>query len=344
MENYIEAINIEKVEDKGFAVIAKQEIKSGTLVLKGTFKVTCYLDEKPIPVYPWPKPYHGNDWFDYSTLLQFFNHSCAPNAEFLANIKGEYEIISTSKIKIGEEICIDYLNDPNFNKSTKLQSVKSRREFYSNMGFFDSCFCDLCQNEEITNNDCKWTYDKIDELEEESNKLSKELTQEIPKMPKNSQDMVDIIENRFKGIQKMVSIKKQMYNIFKNQKMGKLFLLSIINDGYRLGMLGYNLAKKFLFSAGPNVLRMKFFKEECEKFAKVGEQICKTFRHSEISGYATSWAEWKKRHEDFEAFFQSVHGIVEPISCSHHEDQSHVGVSLSGKEFTELMGWKSDGQ
>merc|ERR1712072_651064 len=228
------------------------------------------------------------------------------------------------KIKIGEEICIDYLNDPKFNKS-----VKSRREFYSNMGFFDSCFCDLCQNEEITNNDCKWTYDKIDELEEESNKLSKELTQEIPKMPKNSQDMVDIM--------------KQMYNIFKNQKMGKLFLLSIINDGYRLGMLGYNLAKKFLFSA-VNVLRMKFFKEECEKFAKVGEQICKTFRHSEISGYATSWAEWKKRHEDFEAFFQSVHGIVEPISCSHHEDQSHVGVSLSGKEFTELMGWKSDGQ
>ena len=77
---------------------------------------------------------------------------------------------------------------------------------------------------------------------------------------------------------------------------------------------------------------------------RIWEQICKTFRHSEISGYATSWAEWKKRHEDFEAFFQSVHGIVEPISCSHHEDQSHVGVSLSGKEFAELMGWKSDGQ
>jgi len=90
MENYIEAINIEKVEDKGFAVIAKQEIKSGTLVLKGTFKVTCYLDEKPIPVYPWPK----HSFNDHSAPLQFFNHSCAPNAEFLANIKASKPIFT----------------------------------------------------------------------------------------------------------------------------------------------------------------------------------------------------------------------------------------------------------
>ena len=97
------------------------------------------------------------------------NHSCGPNSQHFKNAEDEMEIRATSKILKGQEITISYTN--------ALENFKERREFCHKMGFV--CSCELCQDEEINNDD--EIYQKFQNLKEEAEKSYSNFDHDVPK-------------------------------------------------------------------------------------------------------------------------------------------------------------------
>jgi predicted CopG family antitoxin len=86
------------------------------------------------------------------------NHSCGPNSQHFTNDEGEMEIRATSKILEGQEITISYID--------AMKNFKERRECCHKFGFV--CSCELCQEEEIKNDD--EIYQKFQNLKDEAEK------------------------------------------------------------------------------------------------------------------------------------------------------------------------------
>ena len=171
-----------------------------------------------------------------------FNHSCSPNSEVSEySHSGEQQIRATSKIKKGEEICINYI----LVMKNKKERQDHLKEFW---GFI--CSCERCQDEEVTNDDK--TYKKFQKLQEEAEEYVKNLV-----------TMENNISNRLDLFEKAISCIRQMYILAENKKAPKCFIMNFITkEWFDLEVNRYRFAKILVSDAGKKefVGKMEYFK------------------------------------------------------------------------------------
>ena len=179
------------------------------------------------------------------------------------------EVRATEKILEGQEITISYHHT--------MKNVKERQKFCQKFGFI--CTCELCQDEEIKNDD--ETYEKFQNLEEES---------------KNAFAKFNSIGNNLDQIEKALACQKQMFNLAKNKKAPKSFMLKIIDRAFFYASCGHDWAIIWSYKK-EFVGKMEV---ECEKLSKIGLQIAKMVGGQE--NFVTK--EWKERNQDFKKWYK----------------------------------------
>ena len=207
------------------------------------------------------------------------NHSCGPNSQHFKNNEGEMEIRATSKILEGQEITINYISS--------LENFKERQEFCLNLGFV--CSCEVCQDEEITNDD--EIYQKFQNLKDEAEKLFSNVTKDPPN-PRVPSSFV----KTFDQIEKALTCQKQMYNLAKTKSAPKSFILNLIDRAFIYASCGY--ASAIMLSYKKEFIGK--MEVECEKLSKIGLQIAKM-----VGGQENSVTkEWKERNQDFQNWYK----------------------------------------
>ena len=207
------------------------------------------------------------------------NHSCGPNSQHFKNNEGEMEIRATSNILEGQEITISYISS--------LENFKERQEFCLNLGFV--CSCEVCQNEEINNDD--EIYQKFQNLKDEAEKLFSNVTKDPPN-PRVPSSFV----KTFDQIEKALTCQKQMYNLAKNKRAPKSFILNLIDRAFIYASCGY--ASAIMLSYKKEFIGK--MEVECEKLSKIGLQIAKM-----VGGQENSVTkEWKERNQDFQNWYK----------------------------------------
>ena len=220
----------------------------------------------------------GDGFGEICIKISRINHSCCSNSDYFTNDDGEMEIRATSKILEGQEITINYAG------TNDMRKLKERRHGFQIYGFV--CFCDLCQNEEI-NNDNE-TYDKFQNLKKEA----EEIFSNFMSLAKQDSHL-----EQYDKLVKAIACQKEMYNLAKKKKAPKLFILRhIIEKAFMQGVTGYEFASLDFSCFQKNYDKMEYFKSECEKLSMVGYQIAKMCYGRE----GKMAKEWKERNQDFE--------------------------------------------
>ena len=142
-----------------------------------------------------------------------------------------------------------------------------------------ACSCELCQDEEINNDD--ETYEKFQ-------KLKVEAENDYGIFDDKNLFCYDLFE-------KAISGQKQMYNLAKKKKAQKLFIQEILWNAFTYGFSGYELA-----ISQKNCDKMEYFKRECEKLSEVGYKIAKMCLGQECP----LTKEWKERNQDFKEWYK----------------------------------------
>ena len=220
----------------------------------------------------------GDGFGEICIKISRINHSCCSNSDYFTNDDGEMEIRATSKILEGQEITINYAG------TNDMRKLKERRHGFQIYGFV--CSCDLCQNEEI-NNDNE-TYDKFQNLKKEA----EEIFSNFMSLAKQDSHL-----EQYDKLVKAIACQKEMYNLAKKKKAPKLFILQhIIDKAVIIGAAGYGYSSIDFNFCGENYDKMEYFKSECEKLSMVGYQIAKMCYGRE----GKMAKEWKERNQDFE--------------------------------------------
>ena len=207
------------------------------------------------------------------------NHSCIPNSHRYEEEgeMGKSKVRATEKILKGQEITIDYA-------MFSMNNVKERQKICHEFGFI--CTCELCQEEEIKNDN--EIYEKFQNLKEETENAYRIRDIAAPLLNFCDSENLDQLE-------KALASQKQMFNLAKNKKAHKYFMYDLVAKSVDYAMIGWYLAN-FLNNYG----KRDYFKEEIVKLSKVAYQIAKLFFGKE--GPATK--EWKERNEDFDNWFK----------------------------------------
>ena len=205
------------------------------------------------------------------------NHSCIPNAERIEN-EDELEIRATSNISEGQEITTTYI-DP-------MKNFNERREICHKYGFV--CSCDLCQYEEINNDDK--IYQKFQELKDEAEKTFSNVCDDV--LSKHFS-----FEKKFHQIKKALLCRNQMYNLARNKNATKFFILKLLGKSFYYASFGYDLA----MTSGSNKTEFAGkMEKECRKLSKEGLQIAEM-----IFGQKDSVTkEWKEKNQDFKNWYR----------------------------------------
>ena len=221
----------------------------------------------------------GDGFGEICIKISRINHSCCSNSDYFTNDDGEMEIRATSKILEGQEITINY--------APRMKKLKERKHGFQIYGFV--CSCDLCQNEEI-NNDNE-IYDKFQNLKKEA----EEIFSNFMSLTKTWDDENYTVP--YDQLVKAIACQKEMYNLAKKKKAPKLFILQhIIDKAVIIGAAGYGYSSIDFNYCGENYDKMEYFKSECVKLSKVGYQIAKMCYGQE--GKKTK--EWKWKNQEFE--------------------------------------------
>ena len=139
------------------------------------------------------------------------------------------------------------------------------------------CTCELCQDEEIKNDD--ETYEKFQNLDE---------------VAENAYANFCNGEN-LDQIEKALACQKQMFNLAKNKKAPKIFIYIVLDQAFKYGISGFKAA-----THQNNGCKREYFKLECGKLSKVGYQIAKLVFGKEDD----ETKDWKERNEDFDKWFR----------------------------------------
>ena len=234
------------------------------------------------------------------------NHSCCPNSHLGRNEDGEIEIVANSKILEGQEISISFLGYNEF-----MKNVKERQKYFLWNGFI--CSCEICQREEIKNDD--ETYEQFQNLKKE-----------IENSTDTTLMMADksfSFEQKLDRIQKAISCRTKMYTLAKSKKASKITILNeILENAFLDAVYGYTVANLLVFVAekkptcvekkyhedreGLFFGKMEYFKQECDKLSKAGFQMSKMCYGKEHDKFK----EWKERNQDFETWTNKVLRIV----------------------------------
>ena len=212
-----------------------------------------------------------------------FNHSCCPNAELSDNDFGEIEVRATSKILEGQEITILY-NPHNL----ILENKKKRQALHlEQWGFV--CSCQRCQEEDIN---------RDDKASERFTRLQMDAESYQEKAQKHTSDA-----KKYLGfIEKAISCYKQMHDLAESKKVPKDFILNeMLKKCFDLEVKGYAFTKNLVFELGKKKFagKMEYFKEECQKTAKITFEAVKIFKGQD----SKLTREWEEKFHDFETWF-----------------------------------------
>ena len=192
------------------------------------------------------------------------------------------------------------------------------REFRQNILSSDcyfKCNCELCQKEAISNDDDE-RYEKFEKLRKETKRLHNESTQDLanlrifsgsfqsifpgttltPSMFKES-IYQKLIDNTKKGI----SCFKEMYELAQNPKEPSRFMpyyheiiISVIGFGFNMALAGCMFAQGGLdLCFQPDASSLKYFKDECQKFSKIGLEMSENMCGSD----SVLTKKWKERND-----------------------------------------------
>ena len=221
---------------------------------------------------------NAND-FVVGIKVSRLNHSCIPNSHRYEEEgeMGKSKVRATEKILKGQEITIDYA-------MFSMNNVKERQKICHEFGFI--CTCELCQEEEIKNDD--EIYEKFQNLKEETENAFRIRDIAAPLLNFCDSENLDKLEKALAG-------QKQMFNLAKNKKAHKYFMHDLLAKSFDYALNGWILAN-FLNNYG----KRDYFKEEIVKLSKVGYQIAKLVFGKE--GALTK--DWKERNEDIDNWFK----------------------------------------
>ena len=175
----------------------------------------------------------------------------------------------------GQEITINY-------KGLQMENLKSRQDIFSlNYGF--KCDCELCRKEFIINDDERY-------------KTFKNLQQQAQLLMEKSNHHFFTYSKRLEMIQNEILCYKEMYKLVQIRNPTRfipqhIFVIDILDDGFRAGVQGYGYAKMKLDKSNK-----KYFEEECQNFSKVGLQLSEIV--SGIDSIMTK--DWQERNCNFE--------------------------------------------
>ena len=218
-----------------------------------------------------------------------FNHSCGgANAELFDTEDGDIEITTTSKVEIGEQISIHY------NHGIAMKNLKDRQEFLLNF-FYIICNCQLCKTEgEMFKNDDE-TYEKFQQLKEESEEI------------KNNYQYENVLIRKLNMAERHINCMKKLYNMARNKKSPKVFIFHIVHDTFQIGAAAYSLAKKFIDYDDQEILdKMNIFQGECETLARIAHQIAKIRDGKNSTGAKV----WKEIYQDFEGWQEKMKDTI----------------------------------
>ena len=132
------------------------------------------------------------------------------------------EIRATSKIRQGQEITKNYILESYLDG--RLKNFKERQKFLHERGFV--CSCELCQEEEIDNDD--ETYKKFQNFKEEVEKIKD----------------LGPFKLKFEHFEKMIACQKEMYNLAKNKKAPKILITIVLQSAFDCGFGGMHIPRR----------------------------------------------------------------------------------------------------
>ena len=165
------------------------------------------------------------------------NHSCCANA-FSVNRNGSMEVRATSKIKEGQEITTNY----DLHWQCVMRKQKRRQEVIrAEYGF--TCRCELCQNEEL--NDDEESYERFRKITENKEILTNIIQFETETMEKSPREFKksnysEILES----IEKRHYYFTELYNLARHKKVPKDYILDILEGFVQSLYFGVNISKQ----------------------------------------------------------------------------------------------------
>jgi len=212
------------------------------------------------------------------------NHSCFPNAVTMIE---RNELRATYDIKEGEEITINYRAGK---RVFSMRKKETRQKHLLQAMDFD-CSCHFCEKQDnlTGENDFLAIETEIEELIEKVEKLQIDCAAakeaHLPNM--------GILLFPPEKCRMAIGFYKQLYNLGKKMKAHRACLYEILNLGYQVASLEYQICW-----ANDEHQFLQEFKRECVNFSKAAEAFGK------LLGTELVMPElWRKRHQDFEKYF-----------------------------------------
>ena len=183
-----------------------------------------------------------------------FNHSCKPNAVTMQMVNGLHQVRAISKIKSGQEINLNYIDDP----FCGFRNRKYRQDSLFN-GWLFHCSCDLCEND-VDDDVANSSQTFIQDAEKFTIDRQLALKAGFPHGP-----LYYSLEN----CRKEVICYKKLYNVGKSQNIQPYSLYLILHRGFLAAAFGYQMYK-----ADDLKIDAMNFAKTAEKFGKfLGNEI-----------------------------------------------------------------------
>ena len=195
------------------------------------------------------------------------NHSCCANA-FSFKRNGSMEVRTTHKIKEGQEITTNY----DLHWQCVMQKRKRRQEVIrAEYGF--TCRCELCQNEEL--NDDEEIYEKFRKITNNKETLNNIIQFETETMENSPREFKrSYYSEILKSIETRHYYFTELYNLARNKKVPKDYILDILEGYVQSLYFGVNISKQ---AEQDNLFidKMKYFEEKARILVKIGLKIAK---------------------------------------------------------------------
>ena len=176
-----------------------------------------------------------------------FNHSCKPNAVTMQMVNGLRQVRAISNIKSGQEINLNYIDDP----FCGFRNRKYRQNSLFN-GWIFHCACDLCEND-VDDGNAYQTF--IQDAEKLTIQRQFALKAGLP---------LGSLYYSLENCRKEVICYKQLYKVGRSQNIQPYFLYKILDQGFSVATFGFQMYK----AADLKIDAMNFAKT-AEKFGKI---------------------------------------------------------------------------
>ena len=206
-------------------------------------------------------------WESVAIKNSMINHSCCANA-FSVKRNGSMEVRATHNIKEGQEITRNYdLHWQCVMKNRKRRQEVIRAEY----GF--TCRCELCQNEEV--NEDEESYEKFRKITDKKEILNNIIQYETETMENSPREFKKSYYSKIlESIETCHYYFTELYNLARNKKVPKDYILDILEGYVQSLYFGVKISEQ---AEQDNLFidKMKYFEEKARILVKIGLKIAK---------------------------------------------------------------------